>query len=177
MKADRNSLLPAFTLIELMVVVTIISLVTLMTYLPYAHHQKKVLVKQASKEFSQSLQDGRNLAIHGLNTWSWNLNVGLFFGSWAQEIIYYTSTGALTLWSLDPNNIYKKKALPKGVVIDSIDGISEDILFSYEAISGNISIEPSLWDEFDISFSYMWSSSPVLQESIHYYTKSYISDY
>ena len=39
-----------FTLIELMVVITIVGIVSLATYMPYAHHQKKTIVKQAVKE-------------------------------------------------------------------------------------------------------------------------------
>jgi Tfp pilus assembly protein PilE len=47
-----------------MVVVTIIGIISLATYMPYAHHQKKTLVKQAVKELSQTLSESRNLAIH-----------------------------------------------------------------------------------------------------------------
>jgi len=43
--------------------------------MPYAHHQKKTLVKQAVKELSQTLSESRNLAIHGLDTGSGNVYV------------------------------------------------------------------------------------------------------
>jgi prepilin-type N-terminal cleavage/methylation domain-containing protein len=66
----------AFTLIELMIVITIISIISLATYIPYAHHQKKTLIKQAAREITQSLSEARNLAINGLSTLSGaNLNV------------------------------------------------------------------------------------------------------
>lgn len=167
-----------FTLIELMVVITIIFIVTLASYMPYAHHQKKLLINQAAREISQWLSEARNLALHGLNTWSGNLNIWLFFWSWATNLVYYTSTGTLSLWTLDPNDIYKAKTFPRWVTIDSIDGINTDFLFVYDAISGDITITPNIASEsFDIDISYNKSASSVLQKHIHYYKKSYISEY
>jgi len=60
----------AFTLIELIIVMTIIGIVSIATYFPYAHHQKKTLVAQALREIAQSLSEARNLALHGLDTGS-----------------------------------------------------------------------------------------------------------
>lgn len=57
--------IPAFTLLELMIVITIIGIISMATYMPYAHHQKKVLIKQATREISQSLSEVRNLAVNG----------------------------------------------------------------------------------------------------------------
>lgn len=173
-----NNTYRGFTLIELMVVITLLSIVTLMSYVPYAHHQKKLLLSQGTREISQSFSEARNLAIHGLNTGSWNLNVGLFFWSWATELVYYTSTWTLSLSHLHLADIYKIKPFPKWVQVDSINAIKTDFLFSYERISGSGTIEPLVWtDELDISLSYKWSSSPVLQKNIRYYTQSYIVDY
>lgn len=169
--------LQAFTLIEMMVVVTLIFIVTFMTYAPYAHHQKKVLLKQWAREISQSLAESRNLAINGFDTGSGNLNIGLFFGSGANSLVYYTSTGAFDRDNLSAADILKEKILPKWIQIDSIDGDSEDFLFFYERISWDVSIFPSTTGEVDISISYKWAISSVLQNNIRYYTKSYISDY
>lgn len=58
----------AFTLIELMVVITIMSILMFASYIPYEHHQKKVTLRLAAKEISQSLSEARNLAIYGLDT-------------------------------------------------------------------------------------------------------------
>jgi len=72
----------AFSLLELIVVITIIGIISMAAYLPYAHHQKKVLVKQAAREVTQSLSDARNLAINGLSeSGGSNLNVALLFES------------------------------------------------------------------------------------------------
>lgn len=168
----------AFTLIELMVVITLIAIITLASYLPYAHHQKKVLVKQWAREISQSLAEARNLAIHGLTTWSWNLNVALFFGSWATQIEYYTSTGALSLSTLPMADLLKVKQLPAWVQIDTIDSTNADYLVQYQRISWSGSIEPAVsGNQVDISLSYKGAVSPVLQKVVHYYTQSYITDY
>ncbi len=172
----RNIIFPAFTLIELMIVITIISIISLATYFPYAHHQKKTLIKQAAREVTQSLLDARNLAIHGLDTGSGNLNVWLYFASWATQLDYVVST-----WSLDIVSLpwaYKIKKLPRGIVVSSIDGGTGDRLFSFDSITGSGSISWSLTsDTVSILLSYRWTSSPVLQKEITYYTKSYISDY
>jgi len=161
-----------------MIVITIISIISLATYIPYAHHQKKTLIKQAAREITQSLSEARNLAINGLSTLSWaNLSVGVYFASWATQIDYYTSTWGLDILSL-PTNIYKSKSLPKWTKVDSINGISGEGLIHFSAISGSwyLSNVPFSWD-IQIDISYKWAASPVLQKSITYYTKSFISDY
>jgi prepilin-type N-terminal cleavage/methylation domain-containing protein len=82
-----------FTIIELMIVITMISIISLATYMPYAHHQKKTLIKQAAREITQSLSEARNLATNGLSTLSGaSLHVGLYFPPAATQIDYYTST-------------------------------------------------------------------------------------
>ncbi|MDA9129454.1 prepilin-type N-terminal cleavage/methylation domain-containing protein [Candidatus Gracilibacteria bacterium] len=173
----------AFTLIELMVVITIIVIVSLATYLPYAHHQKKVLIKQGAKELVQSLTEARNLAINGINSGSGNLSVGLYFGADATQIDYYTVgfTGSLNIASL-PTNPYKVKRLPQGVQIDSITGIDEETLITFDAITGSGTISSTnssytMNDIVDILVSYKGATTPVLQKKIEYYTQSYISDY
>lgn len=171
-----------FTLIELIVVITIIAIISLATYMPYAHHQKKVLLKQAAREISQSLIQSRNFALNWLNTWSGNVNVALYFDIEAEELIYYASTGSLNIWSLSDDKIYQKKILPVGVQVDAIAGNSEKTLFTFSSIfaTGAILQEISwnLSDEVvDIDISYKWANSPILQKTIHYYKKSYISDY
>ena len=53
----------AFTLIELMVAITLVFVVIGLTYVPYAYEGKKLALKQAGKELSQSLYEVRNLAV------------------------------------------------------------------------------------------------------------------
>lgn len=172
-----------FTFIELVIVITIISMVSLATYLPYAHHQKKVLLKQASREISQSLWDARNLALNGFDTGSWNVHIGLYISSWATQLEYYeypNTIDSVDLYALPTIsqpiawNLLKTKKLPLGIQIDS-----GEQLFIFDAISGSGTFLPSIpvsW-ELEIEISYKWAISPVLQKQIIYYPRSYISDY
>lgn len=181
-KTSIHSLFKAFTLIELIVVITIISIISLATYMPYAHHQKKVLLKQSAKEISQSIVQSRNLALNGLNTGWGNVNVGLYFDREAQDLIYYASTGALTISTLNSDDIYMQKSLPAWVQVDSIAWKHEKTLFTFSSIFGTGSISQEVsWaiadDVIDINISYKGASSSVLQKTIHYYRKSHISEY
>ena len=168
-----------FTLLELMIVTTIVGLISMATYIPYAHHQKKVLLKQASREITQSLSEARNLAINWADSWSWNLNIGLYFSADAKELNYYASTWSLDIASVASLDIYKTKPLPLWIQVDSIAGMaSTEYLFAFDSITGSGSIEPIISDnEIEIQISYKWSTSPVLNKNILYYRQSYISDY
>lgn len=164
----------AFTLIELMVVITIMSILMFASYLPYEHYQKKVSLRLAAKEISQSLTEARNLAIYGLDTGSWNVTVALHFASWSQDIDYYaypyTQTPLIT--NLQQEYKFKSKRLPPWIQIDSINGPSNDFLFFFEAISGSGNVS----GEIPIQISYQGSSNLVLQKKIIYYSESHISD-
>jgi len=54
----------AFTLIELMVVITIMFILSMMIYAPYQHYQTKQKVRNSAKVVTQTLQQARNLAIN-----------------------------------------------------------------------------------------------------------------
>jgi len=54
----------AFTLIELIVVITIFCIMLLATYIPYTYYQTKAKVKFAVKDISQSIYEARNMAIN-----------------------------------------------------------------------------------------------------------------
>lgn len=60
MKIKKNK---AFTLIELMIVISIISLLLLFSYAPYNFYQSKAKVRIASREVAQSLYEAKNMAI------------------------------------------------------------------------------------------------------------------
>ncbi len=165
-----------FTLIELMVVITIIGIISLATYMPYAHHQKKTLVKQAVKEVSQTLSESRNLAIHGLDTGSWNVYVWIDLIPWAKKIDYYTSTWGLNLFIAE--NIYKTKQLPTGVEIVSINwDDTTPVYMSFSPITGSWEILWTSWDTMSLIVWYKWTTSKILQKELMYYRKSFISDY
>lgn len=148
-----------------------------MTYAPYAHHQQKTLLRQSAREISQSLADARNFAIHGLDTWSWNVNMVLYFASGATEVVYYAYplSEAINLTNLDIDKVYKIKKLPLWTQVDSFNGVSWEYTFTFDAITGDGNIIGI--DEFPIQISYKWSINTVLQSIITYYPQTYISDY
>jgi len=47
-----------------MVVITIIMIITMSLFEPYHYYQKKIKIKLATKDISQSLYDARNMAIN-----------------------------------------------------------------------------------------------------------------
>jgi prepilin-type N-terminal cleavage/methylation domain-containing protein len=54
----------AFTLLELIVVITIFGIMLLATYIPYSYYQTKAKVKMAVKDISQNIYESRNMAIN-----------------------------------------------------------------------------------------------------------------
>lgn len=166
-----------FTLIELLVVVSIIAIVLLATYMPYAHHQRKTFVKQAAKELSQTLNESRNLAIHGLDTGSGNVYIGVHLVPWSQKLDYYTANSWLSLSSL-PSYTYKTKRLPKWVEIFSINGdTTTQRLISFAPVTGSWQVNGISDEVISIILSYKGSEDPVLQKELKYYRKSFLSDY
>ena len=171
-----------FTLIELMVVVTIVSIISLATYIPYSHHQKKILLRQASREISQSLSDVRNLALNGLDIGEGNVNIGLYIEENATQLVYYASTGSLDIGSLSSEDIYKTKKLPQGIQVDKVAWYSQGSLFYFTAVfaSGSLMQKDAAnftGNSIDIQISYKGADSPILQKNITYYAQSNISDY
>jgi hypothetical protein len=133
-------------------------------------------VKQAVKELSQTLSESRNLAIHWLDTGSWNVYVWIDLIPWAKTIDYYTSTGWINLFI--PENLYKTKQLPTWVEIFSVNGDdTTPVYMNFSPISGSWEVLGASWDTIAIVVSYKWTTSDVLQKELIYYRKSFISDY
>lgn len=164
-----------FSLIELIVVMTIIAIISMWIYLPYSHHQKITLVKQWANEISSSIHQARNMAIHGMSSWTWNLHVGLEF---QKDHLVYNWYLLSNTWSV--SNILQTKKLPRGVWVDD-DHIGQEFLF--EAINWELMKRDSDWDiinlsnEETVSFSYMWSEASSLRSEILYHTRSHISEF
>ncbi len=166
----------AFTLIELLVVITILMIIMTVTYMPYAHHQKKTLLRQWAREVTQSMTEARNFALHWLDTWSGNLNIWLYFSSGATDIVYYAYPleENMDINTLKEAYKYKTKKLPQGIQIDSVAWESSPYLFEFHAITWSWSYTSE--STIDINISYQWSESPVLQSTIRYRTDAFISD-
>ena len=55
----------AFTLVEMMIVIALLFMLLTFAYLPYAHYQEKLKVRQVIREASQTILWSRNLAVNG----------------------------------------------------------------------------------------------------------------
>lgn len=179
MKHHSTQIIFAFTIMEMIVIMTIIGIVSVGILTPYMHSQKKAALTRASKDISQSLQHARNMSIHGFDTGSGNLSIGVLLPSQWEYIEIYTSTGTLILSELDQAQLLETKAFPNNVKILSIDGNEdEDYLLSYESISGSWSIEPAaLWNRFEVKIWYADTDSDVLQKEIILHRLSHVIDY
>ncbi len=147
----------AFTLIELMIVITIMVFMMMLTYAPYNYYQQKAKLKIASREISQSMYEWRNLAVSWVETKSWsvfsNKSIWVFLSSEAgknHQVYFYTypynkSVDTLTKPN-DLTSLLKTKKLQKDILIKG----SWSLLFFYEAINWNVSA---------ISFNEVWDSS------------------
>lgn len=163
-----------FTLIELMVVVTIIAIISMWIYLPYSHHQQRTLVKQWWNEISASISQARNMSIHGISSWTWNLHIGLVFD---QDKLLYNSYELTNTWSV--SDIIQTKKLPRGIWIDE-DFIGNE--FFFEAITWKLTkrnnwVKVDLEHEENIQFSFMGSEAESLRGNIIYHTRSHISEF
>jgi prepilin-type N-terminal cleavage/methylation domain-containing protein len=117
----------AFTLLELIVVITIFGIMLLATYIPYSYYQTKAKVKMAVKDISQNIYESRNMAINWYNEGSGSLSIGLFFDviTNPQTITFFSYPFSYTGSQIIPKEggdikIIKKEELPDGVELESI---------------------------------------------------------
>lgn len=188
MKNNNN----AFTLLELLIVMTILWLMMTMAYVPYSNFQKKVQLKIASKQIAQILNTSRNKAIHWTDSSSWNLSIWIFFdsSSWKNtklKLYWYP----FDYWTWSQIEILDKYIiddirLEKDIEVIKINWDSNKVLFLYSAVNwdwnffsfDSVKQDLNVIDNrIDIKFSYKWSSAESLTKTVMYYTKTYISDY
>ena len=180
----------AFTLLELMIATVMMVGLMLLAYTPYDYYSNKAKVKVTSKEISQILYESRNLAIHGLDLWNWNLSVWVYFDNSTinnNNIKIFTFPFSYTWSQIKPDLsdvnilIYKEYKLLPWIQIDSV-GWTDNGLFFFKAIYWNwkyFFYTPSqntfILDEIDIKFSYKGSN--ILESEVKYITRTNISDY
>jgi len=161
----------AFTLLELMIAISIMAILMMMAYAPYNYYSNKAKVRITAKEISQILYESRNLAIHGLDTGSWNLSIWVYFDTsdTTKDLVKvfafpYTYTWAQILPDLSDENIkiYKTYKLLDWMQVDKI-WEQNNWLFFFSAVSGNWNYfyytplkTDLLGDSIEIDFSYKW---------------------
>jgi type II secretory pathway pseudopilin PulG len=178
-----------FTLIELVIVISIVWIMMMMTYTPYNSFQKKSEIKIASKWIAKTLSESRNMAIHWVNSSSWNLSIWVYFDKSNKNILkifqypyeYWTGSQVVVNDSL---LLLKEIDIWQNIWVDKIENKTK-VLFLFEAISWNwyyFDFENSKqdlvlsWNKISIDFSYKGTTSG-FKKTLQYYIKTYISDY
>ncbi|NUJ98033.1 type II secretion system protein [Candidatus Gracilibacteria bacterium] len=189
---QRLKNIKAFSLLELIVVITLIGIMLLVTYAPYSYYQTKAKVRMTIKDVAQSIYEARNMAINGYNEGSGSISVGLFFDvdTTPNTITFFSFPYSYTGTQIIPQDngiikIIKKEEFPSGVQVKDIGGYKKGLLF-FQAISGDGSY--FYWEntpekkEFEedyiaIKIAYGDSSSNNLSGIVKYYTPTNIVDY
>ncbi len=188
MKINRK----AFTLIELMVVITIMGILSMMVYAPYQHYQTKQKVRNSAKIVTQTLQQARNLAINWISTGTWNTSIGVLFESGAIDITLFaypydkfSIISATDLIDKTSWYIYEGKKLEPWVQITWVKwaNLETKVLFIYTAISGSWSyyyynpIKTAFTEtKPEIHIWFKGVNTGNLAKKIDYYTRTYVAD-
>lgn len=181
----------AFTLIELVVVITIMVLVWLVSYMNFAYSQNKMNLKLTAKDISQSLYNARNMAINWYDSNSWNVSIWVYFDKNSKNNIkIYSYNYNLNYNSedllIDRNRkLIKNIKFNKSIELNDVDW-KDRFLFLFNAISwswyyyywdnNNIKKEFS-WEDISINISFKWAKTWNLTKKIRYIVWTNIIDY
>ncbi len=162
----------AFTLIELMIVISIMGLLLLFSYAPYTFYQSKAKLRLATREVAQSFYETKNFSISGIKIRSTreNKSVWLLLSSKENQnnfVKYYLFDHDifdkekkffdLKKLNFDDNpwtwNLLKTKTIQPDIFIkwfsawDDKEKIDWDILVFYEVSSWNVRVFKINWNE------------------------------
>lgn len=162
----------AFTLIELMIVISIMGLLLLFSYAPYTLYQSKAKLKLATREVAQSFYETKNFSISWIKIRATreNKSVWLLLSSKENQnnfVKYYLfdhdifdkekKIFDLKKLNFDDNpwtwNLLKIKTIQPDIFIkwfsawDDKEKIDWDILVFYEASSWNVTVFKINWNE------------------------------
>ena len=185
---NSKNKIAAFTLIELMVVITISVLLMVWIYAPYNYYSNKARLKMAKTQIAKTIYEARNMAIYWLNNQSKNKSIWVYFdNNLNKNYINIYSYPYDFLWNkndfLDINvKLIKSIKLEKWIQIDKVNN-KDKALFYFNAISWTGTYYYyNPWEhiftnnQIKIKFSYKnwW---PNLSSFITYYTLTNIVDY
>ena len=166
----------AFTLIELMVVMTIMIILTWVMYTPFAHYQTKQKVKNSAKIITQALNDARNSAIYWIlnSTSTWNLDIWVKIKNWEDNLKIYWYPYNKTIINYEKSDyLLEEIKLESWVEITSSWGLYLYKAITWSWIYKNVDITNN---KSKISVWFKWATTWTMTKNIEYYTKTYISD-
>jgi len=169
--------LEAFTLIELMVVISIMAILLMMWFTQFAHYKTKQTVRNSSKILSQTLNDARNSAIYWMASSTWNLDIWVKLETWKWKIgIYWFPINDTISNYTSPDNKYLLEERP---FENKVEFSSSWGLILYKAITWSWIYK---WDftitdnKIEMIVWLKWATTWFFSKKIKYYTKTYISD-
>lgn len=175
----------AFTLIELMIVITILMLMSVMAYSSYNVSRQISQLKYSLKELSQSITETKNLAINGYEKENINHSIGVYFNLDDKNNYTLYSFRYDSEIELLPENILEKRKLPENIFLSSIENY-ENLLIYYSAIHGEASVytfqggriqEITNNPEIEIEISYGNAQYYPFLRKLTYYKNTQIVDY
>jgi prepilin-type N-terminal cleavage/methylation domain-containing protein len=134
----------AFTLIELMVVITIIGILFVSSYVPYDHYSRLSRVRISTERFKQTLEDARILAQNGqiFPGTTKNANIGILLQKNSPTIDMYAMKPGTRSFTGDTNTKkIKSLILEDGVNITYLP--EDSMLLEYSAPNGTMEIYKS----------------------------------
>lgn len=191
----------AFTLIELMIVISIMMIVLMFSYAPYNFYQNKAKLKLATREVSQSLYEARNMAISWVSTSNSvdfeNKSVWILFDTadtenWKIKYFYLDKDVIKDDWNVDYWKVIiqtpvKERELQPWVFLTSLTSFPwksySKILIIYDASTWKIVVldwdtkSQISWNTLKIELKFQKSDSELLKRTITYYIKTNIVDY
>lgn len=183
----------AFTLVELMIVITIMALIWTVWYMNYAYSQNKMNLNFTSKDISQALYNARNMAVNWLDSSSWNVSIWVFFDNslWNNnKIELYTYPYDMDIASEDLISTSKKTFLKeidfyKWISIVNVEG-KDKFLFLFQAVTGSWYYyywdstpgkKDFVWSKIDIKVSLWANWTTTLSKDLNYIVWTNIIDY
>lgn len=189
----------AFTLIELLIVISIMMIVLIFSYSPYNMYQNKARLKLATREVAQSLYEARNMAVSWVQTkddkWEFkNKSVWILLSSedWKNENVYYyfynhdLTYDSLVFPHFEAEKIKNIQDWVYIVWFSSWEKEFKNILLFYKSVKWEVKV---IWfddswnkteitsDTVKIKFSFKKSNLDFLKKEITYYLKTNIVDY
>ncbi len=183
----------AFSLMEIMVVITIMAIVSIFTYAPYMLYKNKAWVNVVVKEIAQDLYLARSMAINWISAWTGttnkNLSVWLYLEAWKWKKIKFlwykkwaTKNEISGSWIIE----IKTNIIENSIQINSINS-SSWALFFFNAITWNPEIylgkdeshlvKDTTNSDFTINVSYKGTSQDILSKEIEYNKNTFVIDY
>lgn len=188
----------AFTLIEMMIVITIIAILATTSYWNYLLYQKKEMVRQGQREIAKTIVEARNMAINGYDSLEWTISENKSIGieispySWSWDLT--ASGNTIKICKFSPKAIedpsFSKKCndsdiivthkLQPNIVVNKIESWNQKFFWYFEAVTweSHYFLDWTKNTEDKIKFLVSYGNSDgYLSWNVEYYTKWYISDF